>query len=163
MALTVEDGTGVAGADSYLSLSDADAYHEARNNTAWAAFSDDEKEGRLRRAAQYVDGHYRPRLKGIKVAVDQSLAWPRSGVEDEDGYALPIDEVPGGVVDAQVEMAADITESQSTSSPQRLKRAKAGSVEVEYEASATTRQVVTFVDELMRPYLFPSGRITKGA
>ena len=35
MALIVEDGSGVAGADSYLSVADADGHHADRGNAGW--------------------------------------------------------------------------------------------------------------------------------
>ena len=37
MALIIEDGTQPAGANAYVSTADADDYHLARSNAAWAA------------------------------------------------------------------------------------------------------------------------------
>lgn len=56
MALIVEDGTGLADAESYLSVADADTYHADRNNEAWQDYSTAEKEAALRKATQYITG-----------------------------------------------------------------------------------------------------------
>lgn len=44
MALEVEDGSGKANADSYISVADADAYFAARGITLWATMQEVEKE-----------------------------------------------------------------------------------------------------------------------
>jgi hypothetical protein len=38
MALIVEDGTGLANAESYVSVADATTYHANIGNTAWAVY-----------------------------------------------------------------------------------------------------------------------------
>ena len=43
MSLIVEDGTGLAGAESYVSVTDADTYHDKRGNTAWATLTTAQK------------------------------------------------------------------------------------------------------------------------
>ena len=52
--LTVEDGTGIEGAESYASVAAADAYWAKLSHltlaTTWAAFDTAGKEGRLREA-----------------------------------------------------------------------------------------------------------------
>ena len=50
MSLVVEDGTGKADAESYISVADADTYHSNRGNTDWAALTTTEKEQLLRGA-----------------------------------------------------------------------------------------------------------------
>ena len=75
MPLTVEDGTGLALADSYASRSDADAYHAARGNAAWAAASSDARDAALRKATQYLDTRYR--WVGNRSTLTQALEWPR--------------------------------------------------------------------------------------
>jgi hypothetical protein len=54
VALVVEDGTGLANANSYVSVADADAYFSLRPNSAWCV-SVTKKEQALRRATDYVD------------------------------------------------------------------------------------------------------------
>lgn len=89
MSLIVEDGSGLATAESYLSTAEADAHHAAFGNTAWAEAATADKEAALRRAARHLDGHYGPRLAGAPGTTEQSLAWPRIGVEGVGGAELP--------------------------------------------------------------------------
>ncbi len=79
MALVVEDGTGLANAESYLSVSAADTYHLNRGHTAWASKTTTEKEVALRKATEYIDARYQSRFKGIVEFPDtpQALQFPR--------------------------------------------------------------------------------------
>lgn len=100
MSLTVEDGTGLATADSYASRADADAYHAARGNAAWAAASTDARDAALRKATQYLDTRYR--WVGNRSTLTQALEWPR--------YFVPRLGYPSGwpqprVVHACIELA----------------------------------------------------------
>ena len=49
MALVVENGTGVTGADSYVDLTYLDAYHAAHGNAAWDEYLEEDKEAAARR------------------------------------------------------------------------------------------------------------------
>lgn len=53
MALTVEDGTGLVDADSFVTLEEADAYHTAAGSTNWTG-TDESKEQALRRASRFL-------------------------------------------------------------------------------------------------------------
>lgn len=79
--LTVEDGTGLANADSYLSLAEADAYFASyvseAANEAWASTSDDEREVALRVATRDLDLLYGSRYLGSPVTTTQALLFPR--------------------------------------------------------------------------------------
>jgi hypothetical protein len=79
--LTVEDGTGLPDADSYVSVAACDAYHAAMGNDGWDA-TVSAKEVALRRATQYVDSRYR--FRGAPLNVNQALDFPRIG------YSWPI-------------------------------------------------------------------------
>ena len=63
MALTVEDGTGLVGADSYVSVADCETYCDARGLTFSGAATAD-KEAALRRATASIDAMYRSRFPG---------------------------------------------------------------------------------------------------
>lgn len=101
MALTVEDGTVVENANSYVSAADCTTYHTALGNTTWTG-TDAAKEAAILRAMEWIES--RP-WRGVKTDYDNPLSWPRSGVADSDGYAVPEDEVPSGVVKALCEAA----------------------------------------------------------
>lgn len=108
MALITEDGTGKADAESYASVSDADAYMAARGNTAWAALSTGDKEINLRKATDYMVGTYREQWAGLRVSSTQALDWPRFGV--------PVKDLPGGFGHGQAYFS-------STAIPQEVKTA----------------------------------------
>jgi len=114
MALTVEDGTGLAGADSYVSLSDADQYAlDHGNPSTWSLLTESQKEEKLRLAAQGLDLEYFGRWLGTRKETTQALEWPRSEVEDEDGNAVDDDSVPSRIQDAQVELALEFATGKS--------------------------------------------------
>ena len=77
MELLVEAGAGLADANSYLSVEQADAYHLARGNRRWNAAGPDDKQAALIRATQYLDVAYR--FAGAPSRPTQALAWPRDG------------------------------------------------------------------------------------
>jgi len=87
MTLIVEDGTGKADAESYCSVSFADAYLTKRgvSSTAWGDLDTvDEKEPALRRAATYMVERYRTDWQGYRATPTQALDWPRYQVEKRD-------------------------------------------------------------------------------
>lgn len=87
MALEVEDGTGKANAESFVSVAEALTYHAARGNTAWAALASDAlREQALRRATDYMQQVYRSRWQGSRVSSAQRLEWPRDGVTKRANY-----------------------------------------------------------------------------
>ncbi|WP_237332568.1 DnaT-like ssDNA-binding protein, partial [Salmonella enterica] len=96
MALVVEDGSIVAGADSYLSLEDARAL-AAKYGYALPA-DDTEAEAALRNGAMYV-GLQEPAMCGRRVSATQSLSFPRTGISL---YGFP---VASNVIPDQVKLA----------------------------------------------------------
>lgn len=103
MALTVEDGTGLAAADAYISEAFADTYHGDRCNDGWKGTSS-KKEAAIRVATEYLDSHYD--WEGDPVLPDtQALDWPRSGVVTSDGVALSSTALPVLLQRATAEMA----------------------------------------------------------
>lgn len=162
MAFTVESGNGDAGANSYLSVADADAYWGDRNNAAspngnaWSSAAQEEKEGALVEASQFLDATYDwvwnnpPRWQGQVnplspleaytplVSEDQGLQWPRRAAYDEETYVLQ-DGMPQKVKDATAEMALIALDGQILAPRDRggmVQRERLGSLEVEYSGNA---------------------------
>lgn len=104
MALTVEDGSGVTGADSYVTLVEARAWALARGTTLSAV--DAELEPLLVRATDYI-GTLESRFAGSRVEAAQSLAWPRKDVVLY-GEDLADNVIPPQVKNAQVLLAMDL-------------------------------------------------------
>lgn len=126
MAIIVEDGSIVAGANAYASLAVIDAFHEDRLNTIWTSADDETKEAAMLRATAGLESNYRSRWLGFKAdhnatTAPQFLAWPRrddvnesrangftaatmTEFADFDGIAYPVDEVPQLVIQAYAEV-----------------------------------------------------------
>lgn len=98
VTLVVEDGTGLANANSYVSLADADAYFDARSHaTAWTALvtagDDDARNRLLITATNLIDREAISRYGGwlgSPLKSTQRLAWPRAWVPVAD----PLEIVP---------------------------------------------------------------------
>ncbi len=88
MTFTVEDGTGLPNANSYVSLAEADAYFAERGERNWVG-NDTEKQQALVRATDYMDMVFGARFIGLKLLVTQALEWPRFGIADMDPAVLP--------------------------------------------------------------------------
>lgn len=74
MALIIEDGSGKADAEAYVSVADCTTYAIGHGLTFTG--TEPEKEARLRRATQYLDAQYA--FKGEPQTDTQALAWPRT-------------------------------------------------------------------------------------
>jgi len=139
VALTVEDGSIVADANSYASLAFVDDYHEARGNSGWTG-TDAVKEAAIIRATELLDASFA--WRGEIVSNAQALRWPRSCVTDRDGREIAADEVPTQIQKALAELSLLClagaliggSAGSSATATGAIKRVKAGSVEVEYQA-----------------------------
>ena len=133
MSITVEDGTLVADANSYVSRADYIAYAASVGVTI---ADDADADIELIKAAQFIDSH-EANLKGVRVERDQAMAFPRYGVTI-DGWAWGEDEVPRAVILCQLNLAVDIHAGIDPFNPppnpnRATKREKVeGAVEVEY-------------------------------
>lgn len=130
MALTVEDGTIVANANSYVSDSDYTTYATARGYTVGSTTSEREQE--ILKAMDYIESH-RDEFKGLKATGTQSLQWPRYNVWI-DSYQIDSNSIPDELKNAVME-AAVLTRSTSlvpSGSFQNVQRQKLEGLEVEY-------------------------------
>lgn len=82
ITLTVEDGTGLADANSYVSLVEATAYHETNlHSDDWPTDEEEQKKA-LITATRILDQQYQ--WNGYKKTTIQALQWPRVRVPDPD-------------------------------------------------------------------------------
>ena len=82
MVLIVDDGTGLATAESYIDVVFFRAYHIDRGNSISIANIDIERN--LRLATEYMDLRWGPGAPGDFIDEDQALVWPR------DYFVLPL-------------------------------------------------------------------------
>ena len=105
MSLVIENGSLVAGANSFVSVAEARAYAEARASTLPAENA--AVESALIVATDYLES-YRNKFKGSKVDPEtQALQWPRSGVVIE-GWEVPEDYIPKELKAAQIQLAIEV-------------------------------------------------------
>lgn len=104
MALAVEDGTGLVGADAYISVANADTYFLASANATWAAATVPAKEVAIVKATRYMEKRFGTKWKGLIASSEQALGWPRRYVYDERGTEL-VDQVPVQIARACAEYA----------------------------------------------------------
>ncbi len=99
MALIVEDGTEVSGANSYTAHTDLATYATLRDVTLTAVEA--EREALLVEAMDALAGY---NWKGERVTTTQDLAWPRYGVY-RDSQLLASDEIPRELFYGQLALA----------------------------------------------------------
>ena len=149
MAVTIDATAGGANANSYLTLSAAqaivDGMVEDADVTAWASATDDQKNRALYTATQRLD---RERFLGARATDTQALQWPRTGVRKPDTYVntyatgfpfrISADyytdtEIPDQIKRAQIELAVYLknnTDGISLSGLNDFKNVKIGSLDV---------------------------------
>lgn len=141
MALTVEDGSVVTGADSWATRADFIAYALARGVVV---ADEDGTDVHLVKAAVFI-GDHEANLKGYKVDRDQPLSFPRYGLVIED-WNWSSDEIARQVIICQMAYALDLHQSIDIyNPPQNPGLAKKssrveGAIKVEYATDGSTPQ-----------------------
>ena len=133
MPLVVEDGSIVAGANSYVSTTELSDYLTDRELTTTVT------PGMLIRGADYVNS-YRKLFKGFKLtAIDSNMQWPREYVEI-DYDLLPNNLIPDCIKDAQIQVAIEIAldrDPHTTQAQRTIRKEKLDVLEVEYDPVAS--------------------------
>ena len=157
MALIIEDGTQPTGANAYASTADADAYHLARSNAAWAGATTGAKETAILSATLVLNGMS---WRGRKVA-SRVMAWPREDVVDGDGYEIANDVVPGAVADACAELAGAIIDGADPLGVQdrQINQMSVGSVSITYGSTSPQSPSFPAVTAMLKALLWGSNTI----
>ncbi len=157
MALVVEDGTGLANAESYISVADATTRHANLGNTAWAALASDTlREQALRRATDFMLQSFRQRWIGQRRLITQALDWPRYGV-DVDGFYVPSDSVPADIANACADLALKAAAGDLAPDLTRgVVRRKVGPLEIEFDRYSPQNPRYVAITGALAPYLMGS-------
>lgn len=162
MALIVEDGSGVVGAESYNSVAELDEYHLKMGNDDWPQppeTGDDpnlaKKEAMARRSTVFLDARYGTLAGGIKTNPDQGLLFPRTGFITALGIEIGPNEIPKEYKNAQAEAAlyayTGLSFYTNVTGGQQLKRKKIDVLEKEwFENSQDTDPEFGWLDLLMQ-------------
>ena len=108
MAIIVEDGSIVFGANSYVSLIDARAILTPLGQDL--DLVDAIAEQQILNAGRYIEA-FRASYKGWKTTNNQPLQWPRSGVEIDNDW-IASDVIPQDLIDSQVFAAYEFSNGQ---------------------------------------------------
>ena len=101
IVLIIEDGSVVAGANTFVTDAELLAYANARGLTI--AATEPERNTTLILAIDYLVSKEQS-LKGCRVSADQELPYPRSGVS-ANGFTIASDAIPQSLKNAQLELA----------------------------------------------------------
>ena len=158
MALIVEDGTGVQGAESYADAAFITAYWAARPQNALAAgvaaASTANLEGAAREATGFIEATWGNYYRGKRSGYAQGLMWPRTDAFDEQEYPLPA--LPTELQTAVAELAAraiadalakDFDAGGMVSSEQ------VGPIRITYEPGAPAQKVYGVIGLTLAPIL----------
>lgn len=107
MALVLEDGTGVATANTYILEAESDTLLEAHpQNDKWECSTAFEKEIALRQATMYIDRKFR--FYGDPNTGTQILQWPRTRNFDNLGMEITAGTIPTQLKQMQAEIAIQL-------------------------------------------------------
>jgi len=162
MSLIIEDGSVVAGANSYFTAASASSYLGTRG-TYFLSASTAEQENALIEAGMYLNSLP---WRGTKKTRDQTMEWPRLYFYDSDGYQYANDVVPTRVKWAQAEAAEEFLAGNTlltTLKPtDRIKRKKIDVLEKEYFPSASSGKTkFPKIDAMLRGLLTTYGVIAR--
>jgi len=136
MPVTIIATAGAANANSYCTLAEANAYHDARSVVAsWDNASNDEKSRALVMATRLLDEHVE--WKGEASTGTQALGWPRTYTYDLNGNEIVGDVVPQKLKEAEAEFARQLLEADrsadSKTETEGVKEMKVGEIEFTFE------------------------------
>ena len=154
--LIIEDGSIVAGANSFTTDAELQAYALARSLTLPA--TEAERDSLQVLAMDYLFS-VEHKLKGCRVSIDQDLPYPRHGV-CANGFNIPSDSIPQGIKNAQMELAiqANSSELLINKTNQNIESEKVDVIEVSYFSGGSWETVNTGrANAYLTPYYIGGG------
>ena len=171
--LTVEDGTGLAAANTYVGLTAATEYHRLRGNDIWADADESDQCIALIRATQYIDERWTFQSIILTDDPEQALLFPRYELYDRNGSDVS-SAVPREIAQATQEYALEvlgdgssivalsITPDQSDPKAQTYSREKVGSLETEVHWDSTRGVQTTKIYPTADRIILRSGYVGSG-
>ncbi len=151
--------TVTVGTDSFLSLTDADAYFSARLHAGdWSSADDPTKENALKMATARLG---RLGYVGSITSDAQMLAWPRYGASDREGRAIADTDIPAAIRAATCELALaflrnDLTSDQELRRLHAVRGKRVGDLDIRYDAvQMEVSDIPAVVLDILRPLLQP--------
>lgn len=148
---TVEDGSNVPGANSYVTVAEANDILAIDNDdiALWEALDEAGRELALAKATRYLDDNYV--WYGHKTYRDQFLKWPRRGMRDEEGHCIADMIIPIELkrATARLSMWLKRNDGDSMMNVEGLKRFRSDDVEIEWQAGASVPKGPDFLSKLL--------------
>lgn len=166
MSLIVEDGTGLATAESLSSVAEFLAYHASIGNTSATTLTTAETEQCLRKATAFMLGRYRSRWGGYRKTTTQAQDFPRSLMPIKDAPTLygssasyyDDASTPQAVKDACNSLALRAFTATLLADQSRTKKSvTVGPITTVYDDVAGQAKIYAEVDAMLQPYLKNSG------
>ena len=151
VTLVVEDGTGLANANAYISRADATTFFgEHLYATDWTGATDANKDIALTMSTRLLDDSFR--WKGKKKTTTQALEWPRFDIHDRDGWYQS--DIPGVIGEATAEFAKWLLLADRTSETGDLgfEELKAGSLFLKIKDTDRRRLIPSIVVNMLGEY-----------
>lgn len=106
MALTLDVTVGGVSSNSYLSVAEADTYHEGRLfSTDWTSATAETKKAALVWATRLLDAGFVWDGVVTDISTPQALNWPRGGMVDREGRTIDDNVIPNQIKNATAELA----------------------------------------------------------
>ena len=160
MALIIEDGTVVAGANSFVTDAELQAYAAVRKVSLPAA--QDDREALLVNAMDYIVSKEQD-MKGARVSDAQELPYPRHCVTI-NGFDVPKDSIPPLLKQCQIEsaIAANTLSLLPNESVQNVQTQKVDVLEISYfQGGSMTTVNLQAVDAKIKPLLKNNATMTR--
>lgn len=156
MALVIEDGSVVSGANSYITVAEYKAWAGDRNISFG---TDDAIEAGIYRAMDWFERQF---FIGNKANENQLLQWPRNEALI-DGYYAEATEIPKEVKNAlyeatKVQLDGD---SELNAQERKTKREQVGDISVEYADNSDNRKITPALTFAMNRIVMPAGVVTR--
>lgn len=163
MALIVETGAGLATAESYISVADADTRRTNLGSDAtWTAATTAAKEAALRKGTEYMEQAFRTRWAGNRHTTGQALSWPRNSVVVDGFVTIDSNVVPTVVKNACADLALKaLSETLNVDLTQGVKREKVGPIETEYNEFSPQSKRYPAIDQMLAPFLQGGGAFAR--
>lgn len=163
MPIIVETGSIVAGANSFIDVTELVAYAADRGLTLGGTTQ--EREAALVAAADYLRNESRFKYRGTRVSANQRLPFPRSGCAEDNGPAYASTDIPWRMKDAQAALAvralAGTALQPDLERGGAVKRSKIDVIETEYfdgaPSETTFADAMGYVAPLLRTSQDPTG------
>lgn len=158
VVFTVEDGTLVDDANSYVTVDYANDYLSIKSNADdWLALDEEVVEKYLMWGTRLLDQRA-VFPNSTPTDEDQALRWPRQYAYDRDGEAIPDDVIPDQIQEATVEIAFNlynqaVDPSQAASSGGAINKIKVAVIEIGYSdgVAASNNNFPSGINEILYP------------